>query len=408
MPSEKRTDPDDGVAYTFDELLDFYKGKYKKKALQEYWDNECKPTKRKGKKEASPDKATGKSSKQESKVCTHCGKTNHAKADCKFKDKECNLCGKTGHLSAVCRQAPKEGANHEKKVAPKKEKKQKDPYDLIYTYLRTKTSMEPQVGIICGSGLGGLVDLLSDPTIVYYKDIPGWPVPTVAGHAGELVFGTLHDGAVKVVCMKGRFHGYEGHHPSKLGMGPRVMKLLGVEMLVVTNAAGGIHKDFVVGDIMAIDDHISFPCLSGLNPLVGPNDERFGPRFPAVSDAYDPRLIDHLMKCAGELKLTKLMRKGNYTQVSGPNYESRAECRMLRMVGADAVGMSTVPEVLVAASCGMKILGMSMITNKVVFPDDDAPPANHAEVIGVVDMRTKDMQELVKLFLKDAMSISKA
>lgn len=281
----------------------------------------------------------------------------------------------------------------------------KDNYDAIVQFLRTKTSMVPDVGIICGSGLGGLSALLSDTTTVHYKDIPGWPQPTVHGHAGELVFGTMH-GSVKVVCMKGRFHGYEGHDYSKLALGPRVMKLLGAQLLVVTNAAGGINKDFNVGDIMVMDDHISFPCLAGLNPLVGINDDKLGPRFPPVSDAYEPGLIKLVHDKAKEQKIQGI-RQGCYCQVSGPNYESRAEVKLLRVIGADSVGMSTVPEVLAAVHCGMKVLGLSLITNKAVLPGEDAPAANHAEVIEAVNARTKDIQGLVSSVLKDAIQFIK-
>lgn len=281
----------------------------------------------------------------------------------------------------------------------------KDKYDAIIECLRAKTSMQPEVGIICGSGLGGISDVLTDTVTINYKDIPGWPESTVKGHAGELVFGYMH-GTIKVFCMRGRFHGYEGHEKSKLGIGVRVMKLLGVKLLVVTAAAGSVNRDYSIGDIMVLNDHISFPCMAGNNPLVGPVDPRFGTRFVPVSDAYDPKLIDHMHKCAADLGLSKLMRTGNYTQVSGPNYESRGEIKFLRIVGADAVGMSTVPEVLVAVGCGIKVLGLAMITNIAVLPGEDKPPANHAEVIEVVNMRTKDVQQLVSHFLKDALKVS--
>mmetsp|Transcript_113644 Transcript_113644/g.185207 ORF Transcript_113644/g.185207 Transcript_113644/m.185207 type:complete len:314 (+) Transcript_113644:75-1016(+) len=277
-----------------------------------------------------------------------------------------------------------------------------DMYDAIIKCLRERTAMEPQVGIICGSGLGGIPEVLTETVTVKYQDIPGWPQSAVKGHANELVFGIMH-GTVKVVCMRGRFHGYEGIEYSKLGIGVRVMKLLGVKLLLVTAAAGGINRDYSIGDIMVINDHISFPCMAGFNPLVGPVDPRFGTRFTPVSDLYDPKLIEHMHKCAGQIGLSKLMRTGNYTQVSGPNYESRGEIKMLRIVGGDAVGMSTVPEVLVAAGCGMKVLGLCMITNIAVLPGEDLPPANHAEVVDVVNMRTKDVQNLVSRFLKDAL-----
>lgn len=282
--------------------------------------------------------------------------------------------------------------------------KEKDMYEVIVEKLREKTSMKPEVGIICGSGLGGISEVLTDTVTIHYSELPGWPESTVKGHAGELVFGLMH-GMVKVVCMRGRFHGYEGHAYNKLGIGVRVMKMLGVKLLVVTAAAGGINRDFSIGDIMVINDHISFPCMAGFNPLVGPVDERFGTRFTAVSDAYDLKLIDHMHAAAKDLGITNLMRTGNYTQVSGPNYESRGEINFLRIVGADAVGMSTVPEVLVAVGCGIKVVGLAMITNIAVLPGDDKPPANHQEVIDVVKLRTKDVQNLVKHFLRDALSL---
>lgn len=277
-------------------------------------------------------------------------------------------------------------------------------YDDIVAKIRSEVKDEPKIGIICGSGLGGITDILTNTTVLHYKDLPGWPESTVKGHAGELVFGNMHDD-VKVVCMKGRFHGYEGYESSKLGLGVRVMKLLGVEYLIVTNAAGGINPEFNVGDLMVLNDHISFPCMAGNNPLVGINNERFGDRFPPMSDAYDENLIKHLTDCAVELGLTSLVRKGCYVHLSGPNYESRSEIKMLRIMGADAVGMSTVPEVMVARHCGMKVLGMSMITNKAVLPGDDAPPANHKEVIEVVNSRTNDVQNLVKLYCKGVMQV---
>jgi purine-nucleoside phosphorylase len=278
-------------------------------------------------------------------------------------------------------------------------------YDDIVAKIRTTVKTEPKIGIICGSGLGGITDVLTNTTTFNYKDLPGWPEVTVKGHAGELVFGTMH-GNVDVVCMKGRFHGYEGHEYSKLGLGARVMKLLGAEVVVVTNAAGGVNCKFNVGDIMVMNDHVSFPCMSGINPLVGMNNERFGTRFPPMSDAYDEDLINHMHNCAADLGISKLMQEGLYCQVSGPNYESRGEIRLCRLLEIDAVGMSTVPEVIVARHCGLKVLGLSMITNKAILPGDDLPPANHKEVIEVVDMRTKDVQNLVALFCKDVIKVS--
>ncbi len=215
---------------------------------------------------------------------------------------------------------------------------------------------QPKVALILGSGLGGFADTLTDKVAIPYAELPNFPQSSVAGHAGRLVLGT-RDG-VPVMAMQGRVHFYEGYAPWQVAFPARVLCSFKPGVLVVTNAAGGINLGFKVGDLMAISDHLN---LSGWNPLVGPNEETLGPRFPDMSHAYDPKLLAVLEGCAASEKIS--LRKGIYAQLSGPSYETPAEIRMLRTLGADAVGMSTVPEVIVASHMGVKVAGVSCVTN---------------------------------------------
>eukprot|EP00118_Oscarella_pearsei_P025029 m.307348 g.307348 ORF g.307348 m.307348 type:complete len:289 (+) comp42176_c0_seq1:326-1192(+) len=262
--------------------------------------------------------------------------------------------------------------------------------------LKAQTSHKPTVGIICGSGLGGLADEVEESEVVDYGNIPKFPVSTVVGHAGKFVFGKL--GGKTVVCMKGRFHFYEGYPMWKVTLPVRVLKLLGIDTLVVTNAAGGLNPDFTPGEIMSIKDHIFLPGMAGLNPLWGPNMAEFGTRFPAMSGAYDPHLRTLVKEVAKDLNLEKCLKEGVYCMVSGPTYESPAEASFLRQIGGDAVGMSTAPEVVVARHCGLRVVGISLVTNKVVMPDDPEGGAgvNHEEVLKIGKQRAADMQRLVK------------
>lgn len=205
------------------------------------------------------------------------------------------------------------------------------------------------------AGLSGLSAILTEKQVFDYASIPSFPQVTVQGHAGELVFGLL-DG-IECVCMRGRLHYYEGNSMDRVALPVRVMRLLGVKLLVVTNAAGGLNPSYRVGDIAIISDHFGLPCLAGNTPLRGPNDDLLGQRFPAMSDAYHPVLHDIVLSCAVDLNLTDIVRtKATYCYVSGPAYESKAESRFLRIIGGDAVGMSTVPEVIAAKHCGMSVL----------------------------------------------------
>lgn len=223
-------------------------------------------------------------------------------------------------------------------------------------FVRQRTTLRPTVGVILGSGLGQLVERMEDATAIDYCDVPHFPAPTVAGHAGRMVFGRI--GQVDVVAMQGRFHYYEGHDMRTVAYPTAFMKQFGVRTLVVSNSAGGINRDFTPGDLMLITDHIN---LFATNPLIGLNDERLGPRFPDMTEAYSPRLIDIADAAAGELGLT--FRRGVYAGLSGPCYETAAEIRYLAHGGADAVGMSTVPEVIAARYLGLEVLGISCITN---------------------------------------------
>src|SRR5699024_10713115 len=222
--------------------------------------------------------------------------------------------------------------------------------------IQTYTSIEPEIGLILGSGLGVMADDIENSVTIPYHKIPHFPKSTVAGHKGQLVIGTLH--GKKVIAMQGRFHYYEGYTMEQVTFPVRVMKKLGVHSLIVTNAAGGINKDFSPGDLMVIKDHLN---LFGDNPLIGENIDEFGPRFPDMSNVYDREYMEIAVNCAKDLGIT--LQTGVYAGNTGPTYETPQEIKMLRTLGGDAVGMSTVPETIVAAHAGLKILGISCISN---------------------------------------------
>lgn len=266
---------------------------------------------------------------------------------------------------------------------------------------------QPRVAIVCGSGLGGIVEVLEPSPQVHidYVDIPFFLKSTVAGHAGKLIAGFI--GKTPVMCMAGRFHSYEGYDVKDTIFPIRVFALLKAEYLIATNAAGGMNDRYKVGDIMLLKDHINIPGLAGLHPLKGPNDARFGVRFVGLSDAYDHDLRHRFFKAAETLRIDRAIHEGVYSFVSGPTYESRAEVRYLKSIGADAVGMSTVPEVIVARHCDMKVLAFSLITNVAVV--ENVPSgreklaqslsegkATHEEVVMAGLEAAKDVQELVR------------
>jgi purine-nucleoside phosphorylase len=238
--------------------------------------------------------------------------------------------------------------------------------------VRAKTTLRPEVGIILGTGLGGLASEIDVEVAVPYEQVPGFPLSTVESHAGQLLLGRL--GGKPVVAMQGRFHRYEGYTLGQVTFPVRVLHALGATTLVVSNACGGMNPLWAPGDLMLIADHIN---LLGENPLVGPNDDRLGPRFPDMSAPYDPALRE-LARCAA-LDLGLTLREGVYVAVTGPNLETRAEYRMLRTMGADVVGMSTVPEVIVAVHQGMRVLGISIITDQCL--PDALEPADIGRII---------------------------
>lgn len=254
-------------------------------------------------------------------------------------------------------------------------------------HLKTKYEDSPRIGLILGSGLGVLADEIENPVKIPYNEIPNFPVSTVEGHAGQLVFGTLK--GAKVVAMQGRFHFYEGYSLEKVTSPVRVMKELGVETLIVTNAAGGINESFEAGDLMLITDHIN---NMGTNPLIGPNDSNIGVRFPDMSVSYDGKLRDIAKNSANELNIK--LQEGVYVGNTGPSYETPAEVRALRTLGGDAVGMSTVPEVIVAKHAGLNVLGISCISNMASGILDQ--PLSHDEVIETTEKVRANFLNLVK------------
>ncbi|XP_059089097.1 purine nucleoside phosphorylase-like isoform X2 [Tigriopus californicus] len=272
-------------------------------------------------------------------------------------------------------------------------------------FLMNNTKYRPKIAVICGSGLADLANLLEQPDIFEYNNIPNFPTSTVPGHKSRMLFGTLN--GIQVMLMQGRFHAYEGYSLSKVAMPVRVMKLCGIKKLIVTNAAGGLNPNFKVGDVMIIKDHINLPGFTGVHPLRGPNDPRFGSRFFAVNDCYMKRIRDQASEVVMEQKLEKCFHEGVYAMLGGPNFETVAELKMLRICGVDAVGMSTIPEVLVAHHCGIAVFGFSLITNECIVEEDSNLFANHEEVIEAANSRKDLLSKFVSEIIKrmDAMDL---
>lgn len=258
-------------------------------------------------------------------------------------------------------------------------------------YIQSRFNKKIDTAIILGTGLGSIVNDIEDKVIIEYKDIPEFPVSTVVGHAGELIIGKLMDKTV--LALNGRFHYYEGYQMEKVTFPVRVIKALGIDHMIVSNAAGGMNPEFKAGDLMIITDHINF---MGDNPLIGKNYEEFGPRFPDMSNAYDKELVDLTEKCAQKLDIK--VQKGVYAAVSGPTYETPAELRMLTIIGGDAVGMSTVPEVIVAKHMGMKVAGISCITDMAL--PDNLEPLDHEKVVETANKAMLRFVSLVKEMVK--------
>ena len=266
--------------------------------------------------------------------------------------------------------------------------------DQVADAVRAEINIKPRVGIILGSGLNDLAVSVKDAVTIPYGDLPHWPISTVEGHTGQLVIGELE--GQPVLVMQGRIHFYEGYTMAQTTLPVRVMLRLRLEMMIVTNAAGGVNPDFVPGDVMLITDNLNLMGMSGLNPLMGPNLDELGPRFPDMSQAYDKELMKVARKVAGEEGLT--LREGVYCGLSGPSFESPADLRFLRLAGTDAVGMSTVPEVIVANHGGLRSLGLSGISNKANL--DGSTVTTHEEVIEAGKVITPKMETIIRGVLK--------
>jgi len=252
--------------------------------------------------------------------------------------------------------------------------------------IRSCWSTTPRVGLILGTGLGGLAAQIRQDAVIHYSQIPHFPTSTVESHKGQLVCGELS--GVPIVAMEGRFHFYEGYSLQHVTFPVRVMKALGIEVLIVTNAAGGMNPDFELADVMLIEDHIN---LLGDNPLRGPNDDALGPRFPDMCEPYDQQLIALAKRAAADIGMT--VRKGVFVAVAGPNLETRAEYRMLRTIGADVVGMSTVPEVIVAKHAGLKVLGCSIVTDMCL--PDELEPVDLPKILKVAGVGGEKLSRLI-------------
>ncbi len=259
-------------------------------------------------------------------------------------------------------------------------------------FIESRSKVKPKIGIILGTGLGTLAKEIETSTIVAYSDIPHFTVSTAPGHEGNLILGELSD--KMIMAMEGRFHMYEGYSLEEITFPIRIMKEMGVELLIESNAAGGMNPNFKAGDLMIITDHIN---LTGNNPLIGPNDERLGPRFPDMSEPYDKKLIELIKRIALEEKIG--IHEGVYVGLTGPNFETPAEYRFLRLIGADAVGMSTVPEVIVARHSGLRVLGISCITDECI--PDRLKPVNFRKVIQVAKKVEPELTRLVKKLLRE-------
>jgi len=258
---------------------------------------------------------------------------------------------------------------------------------ITANYLKEQSNIQPVIGIILGTGLGGLVEEIAIEKSIPYEDIPNFPVSTVEGHSGRLIFGTVNN--VPIVAMQGRFHYYEGYNMQEVTFPVRVMKQIGIETLFVSNASGGLNPDYEVGDIMVINDQIN---MFGDNPLIGKNENKLGPRFPDMSEPYSKKMIATALQIGKENNI--VLKQGVYVGTTGPTFETPAEYRMFRILGADAVGMSTVPEVIVARHMGMQCFGISIITDSGV--PGQIVEVSHEEVQEVAAAAEPKMTKVIK------------
>lgn len=267
--------------------------------------------------------------------------------------------------------------------------------DEVIAAIRKRSAAQPRIGLILGSGLDGLAASVENAVAIPYKELPYWPVSTVEGHTGRLLLGELEGQSVLV--MQGRIHYYEGYTMAQVTLPVRVMQRMGCETMIVTNAAGGIDQSFSAGDVMLITDHLNMIGMNGLNPLIGPNLDEFGPRFPGMSQVYDRQLQDVARRVAADAGV--LLREGVYVCLSGPSFETPADLHFLELAGATAVGMSTVPEVVVARHGGMRVLGISGITN-ISNMDGNAGEATHEEVLETGKIIVPKMETLIRGVLR--------
>jgi purine-nucleoside phosphorylase len=266
--------------------------------------------------------------------------------------------------------------------------------EYALAWVRGRTELRPTVGVVTGSGLGGIADVLAGPVAIPYQEIPEFPVAGVAGHEGRILLGRV--GETVVAFLQGRVHAYEGAAPEDLGFGVRLLARLGAGSILLTNAAGAVNPDLFPGDLVRITDHLN---LSGANPLTGPGDERLGPRFPDLTEAYDRELAGVLDRCAARLGLPAL-RSGVYAYMAGPSYETPAEVRMLRTLGADLVGMSTVPEVIAARHVGARVAAIAVVANRAAGLA--GRPLDHSDVLAVTASAREGLARLVACFASQA------
>jgi len=265
-------------------------------------------------------------------------------------------------------------------------------YHEAFEWLASRTSLRPKIGIVCGSGLGRFAETLEEPQFFEYKDIPHFPVSTVPGHKGRLVFGKVR--GKNLVCMQGRFHLYEGYPANACAFPIRLFKLFGVEKLTLTNAAGGLNPAYKMGDFMIMKDHINLPGLVGVHPMIGERDLFWGPRFTNMFNCYDAKLRKLAKEIASEINEDRI-QEGVYQCITGPSYETVAEMKMAQSYGVDALGMSTVYEVLAARQCGLKCLAISLITNECKTSYKEVNEVSHEEVVEVADKRGKAMVKFI-------------
>jgi purine-nucleoside phosphorylase len=278
-----------------------------------------------------------------------------------------------------------------------------DDVEHLAQIVRKSTRHRPTIGVVCGSGLGKIAQLLTEQDVLPYENLPNFPVSTVAGHAGRFVFGVLE--GKTIVCMQGRVHPYEGYDLAKSALPIRLMKLLGIETLILTNAVGGLNAKYKTGDMVALKDHIFLPGLAGYSPLRGPNDDRFGPRFLTMANAYNRVLRKLALATAQEIGMN--LHEGVYIMCGGPQFETPAENRFLRTLGGDVVGMSVAHETIVARHCGLNVMGLSLVTNLSVMKDNDDDDIEktensdvHAEVLEMGNQCADKACGLIRAIIK--------